>query len=57
MQNQLGLLLYTDPGMGAMIWQLAAASLLGAAFYFRQYFGKLKTSLTSRRKKREQSNS
>ena len=34
------LLLYTDPGSGAMIWQLLVAAGLGAAFYFRHYFSR-----------------
>ena len=55
-QNQLGLfLLYTDPGTGAMIWQLAAASLVGAAFYFRHYFAKFKNAIISVRRKRSES--
>jgi hypothetical protein len=55
LQTQLGFLLYTDPGMGAMIWQLAAATLVGAGFYFRQNLKKLKNALRS--KKREHSHS
>ena len=27
---------YTDPGSGALIWQLLAASLLAIPFYFRK---------------------
>ena len=27
---------YTDPGSGAMIWQLIMATMLGAGFYFRR---------------------
>jgi hypothetical protein len=47
MNKTLTLLFYTDPGTGALIWQLAAASMVGAAFYFRQYLGKLKTFVSS----------
>lgn len=36
------LLLYTDPGTGAMLWQLLAATFIGLAFYFRHYIGKIK---------------
>ena len=36
------LLMYTDPGSGAMIWQLLVAAGLGAAFYFRHYFSKVR---------------
>lgn len=42
------LLFYTDPGSGAMVWQLLAASFVGLTFYisfaFRRiklFFGKL----------------
>lgn len=28
---------YTDPGTGALIWQMAAAAFIGAAFYFRRF--------------------
>ena len=27
---------YTDPGTGALIWQMALAGLTGVAFYFRR---------------------
>ncbi len=27
---------YTDPGSGAMIWQMLVAGLIGAGFYFRK---------------------
>jgi hypothetical protein len=27
---------YTDPGTGALIWQMALAGLAGVAFYFRR---------------------
>jgi hypothetical protein len=47
------ILLYTDPGTGAMIWQLLVAAGLGAAFYFRHYFGRVR-ALLSTRKQRDQ---
>ncbi len=28
---------YTDPGTGAMIWQMLVAGVVGAAFYFRRF--------------------
>ena len=28
---------YTDPGTGAMIWQMLVAGFVGAAFYFRRF--------------------
>ncbi len=30
-------LAYTDPGTGALIWQMFAAAFVGAAFYFRRF--------------------
>ena len=33
---------YTDPGTGAMLWQLAVAALVGVAFYFRKITAWLK---------------
>lgn len=31
---------YIDPGSGALIWQAIVAGLVGAAFYFRRFFGR-----------------
>ena len=28
---------YTDPGSGAMIWQMLVAGFVGVAFYFRRF--------------------
>lgn len=28
---------YTDPGTGALVWQMVAAGFVGAAFYFRRF--------------------
>jgi hypothetical protein len=42
------ILLYTDPGSGAMIWQLLVAAGLGGAFYFRHYFAKLRAAISAR---------
>ena len=30
---------YTDPGSGALIWQLLVAGFFGAIFYFRRVLG------------------
>jgi len=30
------LLLYADPGSGALIWQLLVAAFIGSMFYFRR---------------------
>jgi hypothetical protein len=40
-------LLYTDPGTGAMVWQLLVAAFIGAAFYFRQYATKIRVMLAA----------
>jgi hypothetical protein len=28
---------YADPGSGALLWQILAASFIGAGFYFRRF--------------------
>jgi hypothetical protein len=33
---------YTDPGSGALIWQMVAAGFVGAAFYFRRFMNWIK---------------
>jgi hypothetical protein len=48
-----GLLLYTDPGTGAMLWQLSAAALIGLAFYFRHYASKIRGLFTARKNKKQ----
>jgi hypothetical protein len=30
---------YTDPGSGALIWQMLVAGFLGFMFYFRRFVG------------------
>ena len=42
---QLHLLLYTDPGAGALLWQLLLASLIGGAFYARLAVRQVKTRI------------
>jgi hypothetical protein len=37
---------YTDPGSGALIWQMLAAAFVGAGFYYRRL-----TSWIKRKKK------
>ena len=44
--------LYTDPGTGAMLWQLLAAAFIGLAFYFRQSTTKIKVLLTAMKNKK-----
>ena len=48
--NYLLLLLYTDPGSGALLWQLLVAAFLGGAFYARVLIRQLKTRLASVRR-------
>ena len=43
------LLAYTDPGTGALIWQLIVAAGIGFIFYFRRFFYKI-TKLFRRKK-------
>ena len=47
---------YTDPGTGAMLWQLLAAAFIGGAFYFRHYLAKLKILFKTARVKDKGSN-
>ena len=49
-------LLYTDPGTGAMVWQLLVAAGLGAAFYFRHYIAKLRALFTARKRRGPEAN-
>lgn len=36
-------LAYVDPGTGAMLWQILAAGVLGAAFYFRKVLTRIRS--------------
>lgn len=36
-------LAYADPGSGALIWQMAVASMFGALFYFRKFVTRLRS--------------
>ncbi len=45
-------LAYTDPGTGALIWQMVAAGFVGASFYFHRFLKwfkerKMKSSQTA----------
>lgn len=44
--------LYTDPGTGAMLWQLLAAAFVGLAFYFRHYVSKIRVVFTAMKNKK-----
>ena len=46
--------LYTDPGSGALVWQLLVASFVGGLFYIRSFIRKISAKMSSRRS-REQS--
>ena len=39
---------YVDPGSGALIWQMAAAALIGSLFYVRRVVGWVRTRLKLR---------
>jgi hypothetical protein len=36
-------LAYSDPGSGALIWQMVVASMFGGMFYFRKFLGKFRS--------------
>ena len=40
---------YVDPGTSSMLWQLAAAAVIGSLFYVRRVFTWLRDRLESRR--------
>jgi hypothetical protein len=44
------LLFYTDPGTGALLWQLMVASLIGGAFYARRVMRLVKSRIGGRRR-------
>jgi len=46
--------LYTDPGSGALVWQLLVASFVGGLFYIRSFIRRITTMMSGRRS-REQS--
>jgi hypothetical protein len=48
-------LFYTDPGSGALVWQLLVASFFGIMFYVRSFIRKI-TTMMSNRKSREEGN-
>lgn len=43
-------LFYTDPGAGALLWQLLLASLVGGAFYGRLLVRRVKARIAGLRK-------
>jgi len=36
---------YTDPGSGALIWQMLAAGFVGVVFYFRRIWSWVRTKM------------
>jgi hypothetical protein len=44
---------YVDPGSGAMIWQVAAAAVIGGLFYLRKFFSRIKDFFTGSVKQSE----
>jgi len=47
--------LYTDPGSGALIWQLLVASFFGILFYLRSFIRRISDKISGRKSK-ERSN-
>jgi hypothetical protein len=44
--------LYTDPGSGALLWQLLLASFFGALFYARSFIRRIQSMISGRRGER-----
>jgi hypothetical protein len=41
---------YVDPGSGAMLWQIAAATVIGGLFYVRRFFSKIRDMMSGSKK-------
>jgi hypothetical protein len=41
--------LYTDPGSGALVWQLLVASFIGGLFYIRSFIRRIAAMMSGRR--------
>jgi hypothetical protein len=41
--------LYTDPGSGALVWQLLVASFLGSLFYIRSFIRRITARISGGR--------
>jgi hypothetical protein len=41
--------LYTDPGSGALVWQLLVASFVGGLFYIRSFIRRVSAMMSGRR--------
>jgi hypothetical protein len=42
-------LLYTDPGSGALVWQLLVASFFGILFYLRAFIRRIAAMMSDRK--------
>jgi hypothetical protein len=42
--------LYTDPGSGALLWQLLIASFFGALFYARSFIRRVQATISRKRR-------
>jgi hypothetical protein len=55
--NQSGIhslaFLYTDPGSGALVWQLLVASFVGGLFYLRSFIRRITAKMSGRRSREE----
>jgi hypothetical protein len=49
-------LLYVDPGSGSYLVQLIIAAILGAAFYFKTVWFRIKSFFTGHKKEEPQDN-
>ena len=47
--KEANMMLYADPGSGAMIWQLLLAFFFGATFYFSRLKGWLRSRVGERK--------
>jgi hypothetical protein len=45
--------LYTDPGSGALVWQLLVASFVGGLFYMRSFIRRIKAKMSARRSEQQ----
>jgi hypothetical protein len=44
---------YTDPGSGALVWQLLVASFVGGLFYLRAFIRRIAAKMSGRRSGRQ----
>ena len=50
----LSILLYVDPGSGALVWQLLAASFFGGLFYARSVIRRIKRLFSANNQQSQQ---